>query len=81
MTRDILVDPHAYDLAAFWLSEDDTTSNRAAHDRRVLSLAQAIQGAIEDWCEDEIRAVEEQGQRDEEQRTLRGLGDAERERI
>lgn len=81
MTRNILVDPNVYDLAVLWLTDDDTTSNRAVHNRRVMSLAQAIQGAIEDWCEDETREAAEQADRDEEQQSLRGLTDIEKERV
>lgn len=49
----MLIDRGVYDLAEFWLSDDDTTKNRRLHEQRVLSLGKAIQQAIEDWCEDD----------------------------
>jgi len=75
-----LVDPHVYDLAAFWLS-DDTVTHKAAHERRVMSLAQSIQSAIEDWWFDETRIAEEADARADELRSLRGLTDDEKARI
>lgn len=59
MAREILVDTHVLDLAEFWLSDDDTTRQPKLHEKRVMSLAQDIQVAIESWCEDEARAAEE----------------------
>lgn len=81
MAKNTMVDTRVHDLAEFWLSNDDTVSDRAFHDARVMSLAQDIQVAIEGWCEDETRAAEEQSAKDEERRALQGLTDAERERI
>jgi hypothetical protein len=65
------VDPKVYDLAVVWLSADECT-NRKAHDVRVQSLAEAIQGAIEDWQEDETRAALEREAQLDELRSLKG---------
>jgi hypothetical protein len=53
MPNETLVDPRVHDLAEFWLSDDDTTHQPKLHERRVMALAQAIQRAVEDWCDDE----------------------------
>lgn len=53
MPREILVDPHVHELAEFWLSNDDTVTKGTVHEKRVMSLAQCIQQAVEAWCEEE----------------------------
>lgn len=80
MAKNTLVDTRVHDLAESWLSNDTQTS-REAHDARVMSLAQDIQIAIENWHDDEVQYNAELAAHDEEQRSLRGLTDAERERI
>lgn len=80
MPKETLVDTSVHELAEFWLQDDERTSDKA-HAARVMSLAQDIQVAIEGWIEDETRADEERAAQDDEQRSLRGLTDAERERI
>ncbi len=52
MVREILVDPKSYELAEHFLADDYRVSSQQ-HEKRVMSLAQAIQQAVEDWCENE----------------------------
>ena len=56
----MLVDPKVAELADTWLDEDDRVFGIHKDDRtyqqrdqRRQSLAEAIQKAIEDWCEDD----------------------------
>jgi hypothetical protein len=48
MTKQINVDPSCYDLAKGWL-EDEITE---FEDKDVLSLAEVVQNAVEDWFEE-----------------------------
>ena len=54
--RDTLFDPACQDCAEHFLSEEPYTilhpATVAVHEARVKGLAQAIQRAVEDWCED-----------------------------
>jgi hypothetical protein len=47
-----LYDPRCHELAEHFLGDDERTSE-ADHERRIQSLALAIQQAVEDWCEAE----------------------------
>ena len=48
-------DPICDDTARHFLSDDetDTPETRAEHEQRVAALAQAIQDAVETWCDEE----------------------------
>jgi hypothetical protein len=51
------VDPKSYDLAQHFLSDDDVRDLTAAQvDALTMSLARAIQEAVEDWMADEADA-------------------------
>jgi hypothetical protein len=51
-----LVDPKSYELAEHFLQDDDVRDLTPTQQKaRTMSLAQAIQEAIEDWVEDEER--------------------------
>ena len=50
----MLVDPKVAELANVWLEDDDKDDlTERQRDHRRQSLAEAIQQAIEDWCEDD----------------------------
>lgn len=68
MSRAMTVDVESYKLAEHFLS-DDTTSGTSEHERRVQSLAEAIQDAVETWMEEE---AETEMEREEAHRTDEG---------
>jgi hypothetical protein len=52
----MLVDPKSYELAEHFLADDDVSGlTPAQQEARRMSLALAIQEAVEDWVEDEER--------------------------
>lgn len=73
----ILVDPKSHELAEHFLADDEQVS-RQHHNKRVMSLAQAIQQAVEDWCENESENPREKG--DDDGREYGHPGDARKER-
>jgi hypothetical protein len=76
------VDPKSYELAEHFLADDDVRDLTPAQvKQRTMSLAQAIQRAVEDWCDDEARAADEAAAKDAELRSLKGLTDEQKARI
>lgn len=72
-------DLKCYDLAEHFLADSELSADQRLD--RTMSLACAIQQAIEDWMADEDVRVLEAAERDEERRSLKGYTDEERERI